>query len=134
VLRAVEKHPGAPRTVTLYGDNGPQYGSRAFMDSMDALGIDHEFIAYNTPEQDAYVESFHGRFKREYVRPSDFGSFQEADAAMAEAFVDYNQRRHGSSSGLGADLSNHVTLVNVSSVEFRGKHLRRGRASFYARH
>jgi putative transposase len=99
VVRALEKHPEAARTVTLYSDNGPQYGSQAFMDSMDALGINHKFIAYNTPEQDAYVESFHGRFKREYVWPSDFKSFQEADTAIAEAFVDYNQRRPHSSLG-----------------------------------
>lgn len=65
VVKALERHPDAPKTVTLYSDNGPQYSSRAFIESMDALGIRHRFIAYNTPEQDAYVESFHGRFKRE---------------------------------------------------------------------
>jgi putative transposase len=99
VVRALERHPEAAQTVTLYSDNGPQYGSRAFVDSMDALEIRHRFIAYNTPEQDAYVESFHGRFKREYVWPSDFRSFQEADAAIADAFIDYNQRRPHSSLG-----------------------------------
>jgi putative transposase len=99
VVNALERHPDAAKTVTLYSDNGPQYSSRAFVESMDALGIRHRFIAYNTPEQDAYVESFHGRFKREYVWPSDFRSFQEADTAIADAFIDYNQRRPHSSLG-----------------------------------
>lgn len=116
VVRALERHPEANKTVTLYSDNGPQYGSDAFMDSMDALGINHKFIAYNTPEQDAYVESFHGRFKREYVWPSDFGSFQEADEAIAEAFVDYNQRRPHSSLGY---ISPYEFLSRLGAVNKR---------------
>jgi transposase InsO family protein len=83
VVKALERHPDAAKTVTLYSDNGPQYTSRAFIESMDALSVKHKFIAYNTPEQDAYVESFHGRFKREYVWPSDFQSFQEADTTIS---------------------------------------------------
>jgi len=116
VVRALEKHPEATRTVTLYSDNGPQYGSDAFMDSMDALGINHKFIAYNTPEQDAYVESFHGRFKREYVWPADFRSFQEADVAIADAFVDYNQRRPHSSLGY---ISPYDFLSRLRAVKTR---------------
>ncbi len=93
VVGALEKHPEASGKVTLYSDNGSQYVSEAFRESMKVLGIKHRFIAYNTPEQNGSIESFHGRFKREYVWPYDFRSFQEADAHIAEAFVDYNWRR-----------------------------------------
>jgi putative transposase len=90
VVKAVEKHPEARGSrVTLYNDNGSQYISHAFFrESMKLLGIEHRFIAYNTPEQNAYIESFHKTlFKREYVWPYDFKSFQEADRGMADAFL-----------------------------------------------
>ena len=77
VVKALEKHPEASDRVTLYSDNGSQYISDAFGESMKVLGIEHRFIAYNTPEQNGYIESFHGRFKREYVWLYDFKSFQE---------------------------------------------------------
>ena len=66
---------------------------------MKALGIGLDYIAYRTPEQNPNIESFHGRLKREYVWPFDFNSYQEADAAISEAFLDYNQRRPHSSLG-----------------------------------
>ena len=99
VVKALERHPEASGRVTLYSDNGSQYISDAFRESMKVLGIQHKFIAYNTPEQNGSIESFHGRFKREYVWPYDFRSFQEADSQIAEAFVDYNERRPHSALG-----------------------------------
>jgi len=99
VVKALEKHQEASGKVTLYSDNGSQYISDAFGESMKVLGIDHKFIAYNTPEQNGHIESFHGRFKREYIWPYDFRSFQEADSHIVEAFVDYNERRPHSALG-----------------------------------
>lgn len=55
------------------------------------------FIAYDTPEQNAFIESFYGGFKEEYVWPFEFRNFQEADNAISEAFEDYNRRRPHSS-------------------------------------
>jgi putative transposase len=99
VVNALAKHPEAAGKVTLYSDNGSQYISESFKQSMKALGIDQKYIAYNTPEQNGSIESFHGRFKREYVWPYDFRSFQEAELRIAEAFVDYNERRPHSALG-----------------------------------
>jgi len=99
VVRAVAKHPEAAGRVRLWSDNGPQYISHAFGESMDALKVEHKFIAYHKPEDDPYIESFHGKFKREYVWTRDFHSYQEAEAAMAEAFVYYNQNRPHSALG-----------------------------------
>lgn len=98
-MKALEKHPEAAGKVRLWSDNGPQYISQAFEDSMSALRVEHKFIAYHKPEQDPYIESFHGRFKREYIWTKDFQSYQEAQAAIAEAFRDYNQNRPHSALG-----------------------------------
>jgi transposase InsO family protein len=99
LVKAVEKHPEAAGKVKLRCDNGPQFISDAFVKSTEALGVDIEFIAYNTPEQNGNVESFHGRFKKEYVWTNELNSFQDADKAIAEAFIDYNQVRPHSSLG-----------------------------------
>ncbi len=82
-----------PAELTLRCDNGPQYASHAFKDSMDALGLRLEYILYHTPEQNGFVESFHKTLKREYVWSRDFRSHQEAEVAVEEAFTDYNRNR-----------------------------------------
>lgn len=82
-----------PEQLTLRCDNGPQYTSHAFKDSMDALGLRLEYILYHTPEQNGFVESFHKTLKREYIWPREFRSHQEAEVAVEEAFTDYNQNR-----------------------------------------
>jgi transposase InsO family protein len=86
-------------SLKLRADNGPQYKSNRFRDSMNALGLRLEHIMYRTPEQNGGVESLHKTIKREYVWPFDFNSFQEADKAMEEAFQDYNENRIHSSLG-----------------------------------
>ncbi len=83
--------------LTLRVDNGSQYRSRQFRDSMRALGIRLEFIFANTPEQNGHVESFHKTLKREYIWSRDFRDYQEAEVAIAAAIKDYNGRRPHSS-------------------------------------
>lgn len=85
--------------LTVRSDNGPQYTSHAFRDSMKALGLKLEHIAYRTPEQNGAIESFHKTIKKEYIWPCDFESFQEAEKAITNAFIDYNKNRIHSSLG-----------------------------------
>lgn len=100
VNNALASHDEAvPGDLTLRCDNGPQYASHAFKDSMDALGLKLEYILYHTPEQNGYIESFHKTLKKEYIWVRDFRSHQEAEAAVADAFDDYNHRRIHSSLG-----------------------------------
>ena len=85
--------------LRLRADNGPQYTSRAFRESMQVLGLELEHIMYRTPEQNGAIEPFHRTLKKEYVWPYEFDSFQEAEKAIDAAFVDYNERRIHSSLG-----------------------------------
>jgi putative transposase len=80
---------------------------------VSALQLEHKYIAYHKPEDNPYVESFHGRLKREYVWTRDFQSFQEAELAMAEAFVDYNRDRPHSSLGY---MSPYEFLTSMEAV------------------
>ncbi len=119
VVKAIEKHPEAAGRVRLWSDNGPQYISDAFKESMDTLALRLEYILYHTPEQNGFVESFHKTLKREYIWPREFRSYQEAETAIGEAFIDYNQRRIHSALGyltpneyLGAWRSGRVMVNN----------------------
>ena len=50
VNNALASHGEAvPGELTLRCDNGPQYVSRAFKDSMDVIGVRLEYILYHTP-------------------------------------------------------------------------------------
>ena len=100
VNNALASHPEVEeKKLTLRCDNGSQYRSVAFRESMKALGIKIEFIYYNTPEQNGHIESFHKTLKKEYLWCQDFKNYQEAEIAITEAFKDYNSVRPHSSLG-----------------------------------
>ena len=93
ILKAISSVGGSVPELRLMTDNGSQYSSHEFRASMQTLGIKHEFIWKNTPEQNGHVESFHGTLKREYVWPYEFARFQDAEVVLAKAFADYNECR-----------------------------------------
>ncbi|MGH9918353.1 MAG: IS3 family transposase [Nitrososphaerales archaeon] len=99
VENALISHKEFDPTPRLRADNGPQYTSRAFRESMQVFGLKLEHIMYRTPEQNGAIESFHRTLKKEYVWPYEFESFQDAEKAIEAAFVDYNKRRIHSSLG-----------------------------------
>lgn len=88
-----------PGQLAIRADNGSQYTSNAFQKSMSVLGLKLEHIAVNTPEQNGHIESFHKSLKKEYVWTMDFQDYQQAEAAIKEAFLDYNQHRIHSALG-----------------------------------
>jgi putative transposase len=79
--------------LVIRTDNGSQYTSKAFRKSLSVLGLKLEHIYYNTPEQNGHIESFHKTLKKEYIWPNDFQNYQEAESAIRDAFLDYNQNR-----------------------------------------
>lgn len=99
VENALVSHKKVDPTPRLRADNGPQYTSKVFGESMRVLGLRLEHIMYRTPEQNGAIESFHRTLKKEYVWPCEFESFQDAEKAVEAAFVDYNERRIHSSLG-----------------------------------
>jgi len=86
-----------PQDLVIRTDNGSQYTSKAFRKSISVLGLKLEHIYYNTPEQNGHIESFHKTLKKEYIWSNDFQNYQEAESAIRNAFLDYNQNRIHSS-------------------------------------
>ena len=99
VNNAVAAAKPAPFRLTLRVDNGSQYTSRDFRQSIETLGIRLEYIYVNTPEQNGHIESFHKTLKKEYVWPHEFADMQEADRVIGAAFDDYNDERIHSALG-----------------------------------
>lgn len=93
--------PGAmrflPGQLTLRSDNGPQFRAKEFTETLDRLGINHERIPINTPNLNAYIESFHSILEDECYSRHEFETFQDVYREVT-AYLDYynNRRRHGS--------------------------------------
>ena len=64
--------------LILRTDNGPQYISREFRESMKLLGIKSEYIQKHTPEDNGDIESFHNSLKTDYIRVNDIKTFDDA--------------------------------------------------------
>ena len=102
-IRAVEKAyavrfpHGGMHNLILRTDNGPQYISREFRESMKLLGIKSEYIQKHTPEDNGDIESFHNSIKTDYIWPNEFRDFHEASVEIGRAFSDYNECRPHSS-------------------------------------
>ena len=102
-IKAVEKayavrfpHGGMSHLI-LRADNGPQYISREFRESMKLLGIRSEYIQKHTPEDNGDIESFHNSMKTDYAWVNDLETFEDAKKLMESAFTDYNTVRPHSS-------------------------------------
>ena len=77
-------------SLVLRSDNGSQFSSSAFMESVKALGISQEFMANSTSEQQGHIESLHSTLKTEYIWPMEFGNYEAVAEYMLQEFSDYN--------------------------------------------
>ncbi len=73
-------------------DQGPESTRRALDQWVYERGIDLRLIEAGKPTQDAYVESFNGKFRDECLYEHRFGSPAEAQAIVAAWQFDYNER------------------------------------------
>jgi transposase InsO family protein len=86
-----------PEGLVLRTDNGPQYISHEFKESMELLGIRLEYIQKHTPDDNGDIESFHNSLKTDYIWVTDLERFEDARKLMEYAFTDYKGTRPHSS-------------------------------------
>jgi putative transposase len=89
---------GLPHTIVM--DNGPEFAGR----TLDAWAYGHDvtlrFIRPGKPIENAYVESFNGKFRDECLNEHWFVSLVDAKAAIEAWRIDYNTvRPHSSLAG-----------------------------------
>lgn len=86
---------GKPQSIII--DNGPEFKSKVFCQWANEQQIKLRFIDPGKPTQNAYVESFNGKFRDECLNQHWFSSMQEAKFIIARWREDYNNSRPHSS-------------------------------------
>ena len=80
-------------------DNGPEFTSKALDEWAYRRGIELLFIRPGKPIENAYVESFNGKFRDECLNLHWFTSLRDAKQTINKWRKDYNQVRPHSSLG-----------------------------------
>jgi putative transposase len=87
------------RLAMIVSDNGSELTSNAILRWAEERGVDWHYIAPGKPVQNAFAESFIGRFRDECLNESLFGSLAAARRLIAAWRIDYNATRPHSSLG-----------------------------------
>jgi putative transposase len=97
VLDRLHAAVGLPQTIVV--DNGPEFAGRTLDAWAYARGVTLRFIRPGKPIENAYVESFNGKFRDECLNEHWFVNLVDAKTAIEAWRVDYNTVRPHSSLG-----------------------------------
>ncbi len=95
VLDRLHATIGLPQAIVV--DNGPEFAGRTLDAWAYAHGVTLRFIRPGKPVENAYVESFNGKFRDECLNEHWFVSVAEAKAIIETWRIDYNTVRPHSS-------------------------------------
>lgn len=85
----------------IRSDNGPEFAGNAMDAWAYARGVNLDFIRPGKPNENAFIESFNGRFRDECLNDNQFLTLIEAQTVIETWRQDYNDERpHGSLGGL----------------------------------
>jgi putative transposase len=97
VLAHLAKTHGLPQTITV--DNGPEFTGKALHNWAQQNQVKLNFIAPGKPTQNAFIESFNGKFRNECLNENWFTTLHEARRLIEHWRQEYNQIRPHSSLG-----------------------------------
>jgi putative transposase len=95
VLERVAQERGLPEAIQV--DNGPEFISRVVDQWAFANGVALHFIDPGKPVQNAFIESFNGKFRDECLNQNWHTSLEDAQRIIEAWRVDYNTVRPHSS-------------------------------------
>ncbi len=99
-LRMAASTRGGMDAAVFHSDHGAQYGSRAFADLCDELGVIRSMGAVGTSADNAACESFHASLKRETLQGArDYGDAGTCRKTVFAWLTRYNTRRRHSANG-----------------------------------
>jgi putative transposase len=90
-LERLAAERGAPIYVRF--DHGPEFIARAVADWCRFRGTGTVFIDPGSPWQNAWIESFNGRMRDEFLNGTQFDSLFEAQVLTEAWRIDYNNHR-----------------------------------------
>ena len=107
VLEMLKEFRGLPEAIRL--DNGPEFTSKALDEWAYENGVKLDFIDPGKPTQNAYIESFNGKFRDECLNEHYFKNLEEAREIIEAWRQEYN------------DYRPHSSLRNLTPMEFARK-------------
>jgi len=88
--------PGAPELPTALSDHGVQMAKKTAKQFFKDLGIKQLFARYQTPQDNAWIESWFRILKYDWLRYMDYVSFDKLKSIIDQFITIYNtQRYHG---------------------------------------
>jgi len=97
VLAKLFEERGEPTFIR--SDNGPEFVAKAVKGWLEASGVQTLYIEPGSPWENAYAETFIGRFGDELLKREEFASLLEAKVLVEDYRNHYNQRRPHSALG-----------------------------------
>jgi putative transposase len=97
VLERLREMRGLPSSITV--DNGPEFAGKVLDAWAYDAGVTLSFIRPGKPVENAYIESFNGRFRDECLNEHWFVSLRHARRLVEEWRLEYNTERPHSSLG-----------------------------------
>ena len=94
-LTSIVARRGKPGSIV--SDNGTEFTCNAMLAWCKDNAIDWHFIAPGKSIQNAFIESFNGRMRDEFLNETLFSSLDDARSKVAEWVADYNDERPHSS-------------------------------------
>lgn len=88
---------GVPRHIR--SDNGPEFIAAAIRQWLDQLHIEALYIEPGSPWENGYAESFHSRFRDEFLTLEEFENLSAARRLTSAWRSEYNEQRPHSSLG-----------------------------------
>jgi putative transposase len=107
VLERLRESRGLPKVISV--DNGPEFSGHALDAWAYKRGVKLDFIDPGKPVQNAFIESFNGRFRDECLNVHWFRTLQQAKEEIEKWRQDYNSYRP------------HSSLNNLTPNEFFDK-------------
>jgi putative transposase len=101
------KRGSLPKTIV--SDNGPEFTSKAMDQWAYNNNVRIQFIRPGKPNENAFVESFNGKFRDECLNDHWFTGLQEAKVLIEQWRLEYNTERP------------HSSLGNLTPQEFMEK-------------
>jgi len=98
---------GLPEAITI--DNGPEFTSNALDEWAYRNNVKLDFIRPGKPIENAYIESFNGKFRDECLNDNWFLSLEDARKIIEAWRIDYNRHRP------------HSSLDNLTPMEYAEK-------------
>ena len=105
--RAIAEH-GKPEVIVV--DNGPEFSGKALDVWAYQRGVQLHFIRPGKPIENAYVESFNGKFRDECLNQTWFLDLDDARSKIEAWRRDYNAVRP------------HSSLGNLTPNEYAAQH------------